>query len=164
MTDIQNPKERDEKGRYVRGCKNPSGFIAGTQAARDRVRSRITQGKLFNSKTDSRSNYSRRFKAIVERYTKELGGNPMQWQLTAIRQIAMLTATQEKMEQAAANGERVNAKEYGRLSNDISRRLRDLGIINSRYGPNDGDDENGDIANGDPPPSLREYAKQGQAS
>ncbi len=73
------------------GCKNPSGFIKGTQAAKDRVRSRITQGKLFAAKIDCRSLHARRFKSIVDHYTQTLGGNLAQWQQTVIRQIATLT-------------------------------------------------------------------------
>jgi hypothetical protein len=78
---------------------------------------------------------ARRFRDIVRKYQQELGVKELtQVQETAIRNVAMLTMTLEEMEQIKAGGGKLNAKEYARLSNDISRRLRDIGLV-AQYGP-----------------------------
>jgi hypothetical protein len=106
MTDTLNARQRGADGRYQIGISNPSGVVPGTKTAKTRGRAAISNGKLFDpSQVDHRSIQAHRFRDVLQRYRKELGdGELTQWQETALRNIAMLTIAQEKLEQAAASG------------------------------------------------------------
>ena len=116
---------------------------------------------------DRRGTFARRFRDVVLAYKKQLGGELNQLQETAVRNIATMTIAMEKMEQAAATGQKINEQTYSKLSNDISRRLRDLGLLDQTpYGRTISDDDDV-VSDASPPPDIRAYAKQtkqGQAT
>jgi hypothetical protein len=156
MTDTPSIKIRGADGRFQIGAKNPSGIVAGTKSAKARSRASASNGKLFApSSIDCRTINARRFRDIIKKYTQELGVKELtQVQETALRNVAFITITMEAMEKTVASGGRVNAKEYARLSNDLSRRLRDIGLV-AQYGPVTSK-TNDDAANS-PNKSLVEY-------
>lgn len=138
MSDAQVVRVKGKRGGYRANAK---GLPRGTEAAKACGRSKISNGRLFERGVDCRSPAARRFRTVVELYSKQLGGNLSQWQLTTVRNIATLTLAMETMDQAAASGKPIDAAEYGRLTNDLSRRLRDLGLVAGRNSPSDDDDD-----------------------
>ena len=127
---IEASKFAAQMAAFKSALKNPSGIVAGTKAAKARGRASASNGKkLFG------------VMSIVERFKRDgfamslkkdkaelkVSENLSQVQERALRNVA--TIELEEMEHNKITGGTFNAKTYARMSNDLRRRLRDIGLI-----------------------------------
>jgi hypothetical protein len=100
-------------------------------------RSSITNGSLFRKKEiDGRSAEGRRFRDLVEGFSADFGMKPPgQRELALIRQAAALAVQSEALQAKIIRGEDVNLEQLTRLTNVLSRTLKDLGIRKARTEP-----------------------------
>lgn len=94
------------------------------------TRSRVENGALF-IEADGRSAWARRFKGLLETYSRHIGGAPTQPQISLIRRIATMDIEAERVERMLAEGQRVDTEAYTRAASAQRRLLEQLGFEQS---------------------------------
>jgi hypothetical protein len=92
-------------------------------------RARYVDGIQLPRVADGRSQFSKRFRKLVESFIAELGGNPSPEDAALIRQTAHLVLTGEQMQAASINGERVDVDALIRINSETRR---NLGMIKAK--------------------------------
>jgi hypothetical protein len=86
-------------------------------------RSAVTNGKRTLIGVKGSSKYGRRFRDLIEAYSKEIGGDLSQFDRAMVKQAAALAIQGEMMQAAIINGEPVNSDDLIRLSSEVRRIL-----------------------------------------
>lgn len=109
------------------------------------TKSRITNRSEMLRGIDGRSAEARRYRDLVEGFSADFVSPLGEREMALIRQAAAMTVQAETMQTKIVRGEAVDLEQLTRLSNVLTRTLKELGIHKRRA----------------PQPSLREYlAKQ----
>ncbi|HEY8005853.1 MAG TPA: hypothetical protein VIE66_03385 [Methylocella sp.] len=127
--DMTEGKTRGANGRYQNGATNPSGFIRGSKAAKDRVKSRLVKGRLFDpEKVDCRTFAARRFRDVLAQVTATIPDSASLEAKMLCRSIAQLKITLEDMETASARGEKIDRAGYSVMAGhgQVARLFRQL--------------------------------------
>ncbi len=125
--DTTEGRQRGANGRYQNGATNPSGFIRGSKAAKDRVKSRTVKGQLFDpEKVDCRTFAVRRFRDVLAQVTATIPDTASLEAKMLCRSIAQLKIVLEDMETASARGEKIDRAGYSVMAGQVARLFRQL--------------------------------------
>jgi hypothetical protein len=106
-------------------------FTKGNRASRGRPKGALNKKRVPPFlEEDQRSAPARRFRALVERMTNDMGGvqNLSAGEEQLIQRAAMISVTCEQMEQKAANGEPFDLTVYATATGHLGRTLKLLGL------------------------------------
>ena len=82
---------------------------------------------------DGRSSESRRYRDLIEGFVADFGSQaPGEREMTLIRQAAALTVQAEALQSKIVRGEEVNLEQLTRLTNVLTRALKELGLKKRR--------------------------------
>jgi hypothetical protein len=87
---------------------------------------------LPDAETDGRKRVARRFRALTEAFTADLGGKLSHADTALVRQAAAMTVRAEQAQAALLNGQTVDDDQLVRLSNAATRILTALGAQRAR--------------------------------
>lgn len=81
---------------------------------------------------DGRTRIARRFRALIEAFTADMGGKLSNADIALVRQAAAMTVRAEQAQAALLNGQTVDDDQLVRLSNAATRILTVLGAQRAR--------------------------------
>jgi hypothetical protein len=109
------------------------------------VRSAISRGvRLFEKRLDMRTPRGRRFKDLIDIYSKAVGPSITEVQRMLIRDLAMLQCLSEQLQATFIEADTIaqeDLTQYSRLSTNIKTNLKRLGLLSVKPQTDDDDVE-----------------------
>jgi hypothetical protein len=120
----KQPLRNSQGNRYV----GDMSLLTSQQVARHlkQGRSRVTNGTRTLIGVKGSSKYGRRFRDLIDAFSKEIGGGLTQFEMSMVKQAAALAIQGEQMQAAIINGEPVNSDDLIRLSSEVRRILAEI--------------------------------------